>query len=156
MTDWLRVKEFVSRRAFFCAVATWDEGSGIRLFPIGSLRVNAQGEGTYFEIFARPAHEGAEIAFLAVDSNPLFWLISLLRGRFSHPPALRLRGRLGVQRPATESERQGWFRRVGLFLKTRGGRILWSNPKRVREVHFSHVEPVRAGSMTHGLEHWPG
>lgn len=154
MIDWLRVKEFVARRAFFCAVATWDEGTGIRLFPIGSLRVNARGEATYFEIFARPVREGSPVVFLAVDANPIFWLISLLRGRFSHPPALRLRGTLGHQRPATESERQGWFRRVGLFLKTRGGRALWSNPKRIREVHLGHAESVRLGPMTRGLENW--
>lgn len=152
--DWQKVRWFVHRRCLYCTAAVLEDGE-IRLFPIGSLRVGPRGDARYFEIFARPVPEGAPITFLAVDVNPLFWLASLLRGRFTHPPALRLRGTLGPRRQSTEDERQGWLRRVGWLIKTRGGQRLWSRPDRVRELSLHRVEPVRVSSMTRHLKDWP-
>lgn len=150
--NWSKVKAFV-RGKLFCTAAIAEE-EGVRLFPIGSLRVANDGSGSYFEIFAKPAREGDSITFLAVDSNPLFWLVSLLQGRFSHPPALRLRGRLGVRRDPTLWEVERWHKVVGLLLKTRGGAALWSKPGKVREVQFTSAEPVRLGKMTQHLRNW--
>lgn len=151
--DWRKIRWFVHRRTMFCTAATIENGE-IRLFPIGSLRLFQQGEASYFEIFARPVPEGQRITFLAVDANPLFWLVSLLKGRFDHPPALRLIGTLGPRRDSTEDEQQGFWRRVGWLLKTRGGKMLWSRPGHVREVQFHDVHPVRLAGMTRHLKGW--
>jgi hypothetical protein len=151
--DWNKIRWFVHRKTFVCTAAVMEE-DGIRLFPIGSLRFAAEGQARYFEIFARPVPEGAEISFLAVDINPLFWLVSLLKGRFDHPPALRFRGTVGQRRPATEEEQQRWYRGVGILLRTKGGKMLWSRPGRVREVKFHAAQAVRLAGMTRHLDSW--
>lgn len=151
--DWLKVRNFVHRRTLFCGGAVIEEGR-LRVFPIGSLRLGRDGSATYFELFARPVSEGSEIAFLAVDMGLWFWLTSLLSGRFSRPPALRLYGKLGKRRPCRECEKQGWHRRVGLLLRTKGGRSLWSKPGPIRELRFERVEPVNLGPTTRHLGAW--
>ena len=153
MIDWQKVRNFVHKRTFFCAV-TVVHGDSIRMFPIGSLRVKPDGTGTYFELFARPVEEGAKIGFLAVDAGVWFWLTSLIRGRFSHPPALRLYGTIGQRRTCTEKEKQGWYRRVGLLLRTAGGKTLWSKPGPIRELEFERVEAVNLGKTTKHLLGW--
>ena len=130
------------------------ENEEIRLFPIGSLRVGEGGGGNYFEIFAKPVTEGTTISFLAVDINPLFWLRSLVKGRFSHPPALRLRGVVGQRRESTPDEQAAWHRKVHYLLKTKGGKALWSRVGKVRELQLTSVRPVQVGTMTKHLKCW--
>ncbi len=151
--NWAKVREFVHQRTLF-ATAAVSTSDGVRLFPIGSLRIKEDGTATYFEIFARPVPEGSSITFLAVTINPVFWIRSLLSGRFAYPPALRLEGSVGPQRMATEEERQGWFRKMKWLLKTPGGKLLWSNPKTLRTLMFSRAEPVRVGQMSRHLADW--
>ena len=88
MFDWVKIRNFVHKRTLFCSAAVMEEG-GIRMFPIGSLRVGRDGSATYFELFARPVAEGTPITFMAVDVGLWFWLTSLLKGRFDRPPAVR-------------------------------------------------------------------
>ena len=151
--NWSKVRHFVHRRTYFCTAAVVEDGE-VRLFPIGSLRIAPDGTAIYFEIFARPAAEGARINFLAVNLNPLTFLRALLKGSFQDPPALRLRGTLGPRRESTPQEQAAFHRRVGWLLKTRGGQALWSRPNRVREVRFEEVRAVRLGPMTRGLDSW--
>ena len=101
MIDWSKIRTFVHTRTLFCS-ATVVEEHGMRMFPIGSLRVKPDGSATYFELFARPVSEGAQIGFLAVDAGIWFWLSSLIKGKFSRPPALRLYGTIGTRRTCTE------------------------------------------------------
>ena len=155
MIDWQKVREFVHTRTMFCSVAVVDEGK-LRTFPIGSLRIKPDGRATYFELFARPVPEGAEVSFLAVDMSLWFWLKSLVLGRFLHPPALRMYGTLGKRRACTEAEKQGWQHQVRWLLKTRGGSALWAKPGPIRELQFKEVEAVRLGKMTSHLEGWLG
>ncbi len=150
--DWKKVRRFVRGRVY-CTAAVLD-GENVRLFPIGSLRVFGEGEGAYFELFAKPTPEGVKIDFLAVDLSPWFWFVSLLRGRFSHPPALRLRGVVGSRRDATLEEQNRWQRRVGLLLKTPGGQAMWSRAGKVRQLQFTSVQPVSIGTMTKHLKDW--
>lgn len=151
--DWNRIRAFVHRRTFFCTAAVVQQEQ-IRLFPIGSLRIRPDGTATYFEVFARPVPEGASISFLAVEWNPLSWLRAFLKGRVSHPPAIRIVGRAGVRREATQEERDAFYRRVGWLGKTRGGKRLWSRVGRIREVDLRQVWPVRLGEMTRDIEGW--
>lgn len=151
--DWSKVRHFIHRRTFFCTAAV-NEAEGIRLFPIGSLRLDHAGNGSYLEVFARPVSPGATISFLAVEINPLAWFKAMLSGRFERPPALRLRGEVGARRASTPEEKEHFQRRVGWLLKTRGGKALWSRPDHVREVRFEAARPVRLGSMTGHLRDW--
>lgn len=122
--------------------------------PIGSFCLNEDPSGFYLEIFSSsvPRHqeERVRVSIMAVDSRPFFWFRSLWRGRFSHPPAIRLLGWAGPLREASEEEQQRFLKRVRPLRGTKGYKLLWSNVSRLREVHFDGWEPARLGKMTTG------
>ena len=120
--------------------------------PIGSLILCEPGRGVYFEEFTRHMRsnfeENQNVCVLAVRSGLLFWLASLVRGRFSTPPAIRLSGKVGMRRAATDEELKLWNKRVGKLRFTKGYRLMWANMCTVRDVHFSNVDEVHLGEMT--------
>lgn len=144
------------RRAFqtsmHYSIASVNEDGQPHITPIGSLILDTPGHGYFFEEFTwrLPRHGQAnpKICVLAVNSSRWFWLRSLLAGRFSEPPAIRLYGRLGEARPATEQEIARWQRRVRLTRFTRGYATLWKEMGRVRDIEFTDRVPVHIGEMT--------
>jgi len=120
--------------------------------PVGSLLLRAPGHAVYFEEFTQrmPANfaSNQHVCVLAVNSGLAFWLVSLIRGGFRTPPAIRLHGTVGAARLATEDEMRQWHRRVGRFRRTRGYRMLWANMRTVRDVHFTHADAIQVGAMT--------
>lgn len=151
--NWNLFRYFFNRRTLFAAMAVEVAGQ-IRLFPIGSLKIQPDGSASYFEMFARPIPDGASITVLGVDSSPLFWLWSLIRGHFSHPPAVRLTGTIGPRRPASAEEIAHFKKRVGWLLWTPGGKKLWSRPRDCRELRFETGHSLRLGAMTISMADW--
>jgi hypothetical protein len=80
---------------------------------------------------------------MAVDGGSIFWLRSLLAGRFSKAIGVRLYGTAGPRRPATTDELDEVHKRVRLMRLTRGGRILWSDFSHVRDLTFTGSRFVR-------------
>jgi uncharacterized protein len=122
--------------------------------PVGSLLLRAPGHAIYFEEFTQrmPMNFGGNpnVCVLAVRSGLLFWLWSALRGEFRSPPAIRLHGKVGAARPATEDELRQWHRRVGKLRGTRGYQMMWANMRTVRDVHFTRADAIQIGAMTRG------
>ena len=156
--EWDQVRE-VFNRAFrsnlHFAIASVGEAGEPWVTPIGSVLLTEPGRGIYFEEFtqrlARHVRQDERIAILAVDGSKPLWIRSLVRGRFSNPPGLRLRARvIGSRRPATERERARWLRRVRWFRGTRGHALLWERLGHVRDFEVLAIEPVRLGAMTGG------
>jgi hypothetical protein len=83
-----------------------------------------------------------------VNSSKWFWLKSLLGGKFKSPPAIRLHGVAGELRDATDVELALWHKRVKTVRFTKGHALIWKDMSRVRDIHFSRIEPVRIGAMT--------
>lgn len=146
------------RSSFHFAVASVDQEGRPHVSPIGSVLLLEKGRGIYFEEFTRklPHHlrENDRISVLAVNSGRWFWLASLFTGRFQRPPAVRLHGRAGERREATEGELALLDRRLGRLRPLRGYRLLWGDMSTVRELFFHAVDPVHLGEMTRG--HWEG
>ena len=142
------------RSSFHYAIATVSEQGEPHITPIGSLILGEVGQGIYFEEYPRQLPRNLEmnkqVCVLAVNSSPWFWVKSLIRGRFSDPPAIRLYGVAGEVREATEKEIVLLQRRVGKVSFTKGHAILWKNMRKVREIKFSRMEPVNIGEMTRG------
>ncbi len=135
------------------AVATVDAEGAPHVTPIGSLVFTGPGRAFFFEDYtsqlAANLDRDPRLCVLAIDSGLLFWLKALFRGRFSRPPAVRLRGRgAGPAREATEAERRLWLRRVRHVRFLRGHDMLWGSLHRVRDVVFDRVEPVNLGPLT--------
>jgi hypothetical protein len=120
--------------------------------PVGSLLLREPGHAIYFEEFTQRMplnfRDNQHVCVLAVRSGLWFWVMSLLRGAFRSPPAIRLHGTAGASRAATAEEIGLWQRRVGRLRFTRGHRLMWANMRTVRDIHFTRVEGVYLGEMT--------
>lgn len=154
-THWNIVKKILKQSfssSFHFSIATVDENNKPHITPIGSLIPGKPGHAIYFEEFTRQLQKNIKtnrhISVLAVNSSKWFWLKSLIKGRFSEPPALRLQGEAGELREATEVEVQLWHKRVNMLRFTKGHQIMWKKMGMVREVTFSKIDPVHIGSMT--------
>lgn len=145
--------------SFHFAIATTGDDGRPHVTPIGSVVLTEPGRGFYFEEYPtrlpRNLRHDPRVSILAVNSSRWFWLRALLRGRFSAPPAIRLRGRVvGEPRPATARELALWQRRIRLLRPLRGYDLLWGRLRRVRDLELDGAEPVLLGRMTAGI--WAG
>lgn len=153
--DWGELKRLAGR-AFSTSmhfnIATVNADGTPLATPIGSLILSAPGEGYFFEVFAdrlcANLDRGSPVTVLGVNSSALFWLKSLIAGRFESPPAFRLTGVAGARRAATEAERNRWQEKVRFLRWSKGHKLLWGKLDTVRELHFHALEPVRLGAMT--------
>lgn len=147
------------RSSFHYAIATVGEDGSPHVTPIGSVLLNEPGHGIFFDIFTSQLSQNLDrdprVCVLAVDSGKSFWLASLIRGRFSAPPALRLTGTAGPRRPSSSTERQRWLRRVRPLSRLKGHQLLWGDLAHVRDLTIHSALPVRVGTMTKYLPTQP-
>jgi len=153
--DWQAIKRLFRSSfssSFHYAIATVTENGEPHITPIGSLVLGEPCRGFYFEEFPRrlPLNlaNKNQVCVLAVNSSRWFWLTALVRGRFTSIPAIRLHGRAGDLRDATDEERTLWQKRVKRLRLTKGYDLMWRNMRSVREIEFTRVEPVNLGAMT--------
>jgi len=158
ISDWQRIRDHFNRsfRAnFHMSIASVDEKGQPTVTPIGSLFLNDDQTGFYFEKYPTklPLHDetNKKICVLAVDSSTMFWLRSLFMGRFSRYPAVKLYGELGIRREATEKEIKRLNRRMRATKGLRGNAYLWGEMKDVRTVTFNRAEKINLGKMTEAL-----
>jgi hypothetical protein len=120
--------------------------------PIGSLILGKPGQGFYFEKFPqalpRNLETSRQVCVLAVNSSRRFWLRSLVGGKFTTPPAVRLHGVVGELREATDVEFALWQKRVRRVRFTKGHGLIWRDMCMVRDIEFTRVDPVLVGEMT--------
>ncbi len=156
--DWQEIKKMFKqafRSSMHFSIASIDENGLPHISPIGSLVLGKQGQAIYFEEFTRKLPKNIksrqDICVMAVNSSKWFWLKSLFQGRFQQEPALRLKGKAGIRRRATDKEMELWQKRVKLLAFTKGHGILWKRMGYVRELTFTSCEAVNAGDMTRDL-----
>jgi len=137
------------------AIATVNEDGTPHITPIGALFLREDKTGFYFEEFpvnmSRNSERNPRVCILAVNSNPTFWLKSLVAGKFEPPPAVRLKGTVGKRREGTKEEIAMWQDHVKPARGTKGHEILWKNMRMVRDIQFDSFEPVSCGEMTQDL-----
>ena len=100
------------------SVASIDKNSIPTVTPIGSMFLNKEFTGFYFEKFISklPQHykTNKNICVLIVNSNKWYWIKSLFSGKFKNYPAIKLYGVLGERRKATKKEISRLNRRMKL------------------------------------------
>ena len=78
------------RSSFHFSMATVTADGLPHVTPVGSLLLTSPGSAIYFEEFTRRMplnfRDNQNVCVLAVRSGLVFWLWSLLRGRFPTPP----------------------------------------------------------------------
>jgi hypothetical protein len=158
VTDWELIRKHFNqafRSNFYISIASIDAENKPTNTPIGSLFLNNDQCGFYFEKYPSKlpiASDGnSNICALAVKSGRLYWLRSLFAGKFKSHPAMRLYGKLGQRRKADEKEIKRLQRRMKTTKGLKGNAYLWSDMQDVREVVFEKVETVNLGKMTSHL-----
>ena len=153
--DWQKIREHFNKSfstSLHVSIASLDETHHPTLTPIGSLFLNNDQTGFYFEKFPSklPKYAGINkhVCLLGVNSSRWFWIKSLIKGRFTTNPAIRLYGELGTLRKATDVELSRLKRRMRFTHRLKGHKYLWGKMDQVREISFYHVEPINLGKMT--------
>lgn len=161
LQHWTAIREIVNRTlktTGFCVVATANPDGSPHVAPIGSLVLLEGGKGYYFEKFPKTTRSNLDqdqrICILASPRGFWSFLKMLFRGRFSDVPGVRLIGRAGARRAATEEERRRLRERLKsyqIFQRLKGYRLLWDDMRHVREITIDSVDPLHLGPMTQGL-----
>ena len=153
--NWTEIRKHFNisfRSNFHISIASVNSENKPTVTPIGSLFLNNNMSGFYFEKYPSKLPEHAEvnpnICVLAVNSASLFWIKSLFRGKFKSHPAIKLYGKLKERRAATEKEITCLNRRMKATKGLKGNSYLWGEMLFVREVEFSHAEKMQLGKMT--------
>ncbi|MBC8754802.1 pyridoxamine 5'-phosphate oxidase family protein [Kordia sp. YSTF-M3] len=156
--DWKIIRKHVNdsfKTSLHVSIATVDSENNPTVTPIGSLFLNRDQSGFYFEKFTSKlplnATENNNVCVLAVNSSKWLWLKSLWKGTFKKHLALQLYGTLGERRIATEIELSRLSKRMKLTKKLKGNTYLWSDMKYVREIKFHNVAKMKLGKMTAAL-----
>lgn len=156
--DWEEIRKHFNKSFssnFYVSVASVNADNSPIITPIGSLFLNRDQTGFYFEKYPTkiPKHSqiNKKVCVLAVNSNRFFWLKALFRGKFKGYPAVRLYGELGERREARSNEIRRLKKRMKLTNGTKGNSYLWGDMAIVRELKFERAEMIHLGNMTHGL-----
>ena len=138
---------------FHIAIASLDAHNNPTVTPIGTLFLNDDQTGFYFEKFPSKlpqyAKRNPKICLLGVNSGRWFWIKSLFLGKFSDHPGMKLYGELGERRRATAKEISRLNRRMRITKGLKGHDYLWGKMEFVREIRFTSVEPINLGNMSY-------
>ena len=158
INDWQKIRTHFSqsfRSNFHVSIASVDADGKPNVTPIGSLFLNDNQSGFYFEKYPTklPLHAKGNnsVCVLAVNSNSWFWMKALFRGRFNSNPGIKLYGELGTKRQATENEIKRLNRRMKATQGLKGNTYLWADMRYIREVTFTHAEMINLGKMTSSI-----
>ena len=137
------------------SMATVNEDGSPHITPIGSLILREDQTGYFFDEYCTRTRvnliRNPRACFLAVNADRPFWVKSLIMGKFSAAPAVRLMGTVKELREATPDEIAAWHSRIAFARPTKGYEIMWSRMHTVRDVQFDSFEPMSTGKMTSGL-----
>ncbi len=154
-TEWSIIRKQFNKsfsQNLFIPIASVDSDNNPTITPIGSLFLNDNQTGLYFEKYPTklPLHAktNQSICALAVNSSKWFWLKSLFKGKFKTNPAIKLYGHLKERRQATEKEIDRLNRRMKATNGLKGNTYLWKKMDYVREITFTKVETIKLGKMT--------
>ena len=158
ITDWNKIRNHFNKSFssnFHVSVASVDSENNPTVTPIGSMFLNDNQTGFYFEKFPsklpKHAKENPNICLLGVNSGRLFWIKSLFNGTFTNFPAIKIYGKLGEKRKATEKEINRLNRRMKLTNGLKGNTYLWKKMEYIREIKFTKAEKINLGEMTKNL-----
>jgi len=154
-TNWNKIRKHFNKSFasnFYVSIASVDANNNPTVTPIGSLFLNSNQTGFYFEKFPsklpKHAENNPKVCLLGVNSGRIFWIKALFREKFTHFPAIKLYGELGEKRQATQKEIERLNRRMRATKGLKGNTYLWKKMEFVREIKFTKAEKINLGKMT--------
>ncbi|WP_297798096.1 hypothetical protein [uncultured Eudoraea sp.] len=158
-TDWTKIRKHFNKSFssnFYVSIASILPDNNPTVTPIGSLFLNDNQTGFYFEKFPAKLPESAKnnpkVCLLGVNSGRVFWIKALFRNKFLEHPAIKLYGELGAKRKATAKEIKRLNRRMKITNGLKGNTYLWKKMEFVREIRFTKAEKINLGTMTEDLD----
>lgn len=156
--NWDKIRAHFSKSfssSLHVSIASVNPDNNPTITPIGSLFLNKNQTGFYFEKYPTKLPINSKfnnnICVLGVNSNKWFWIKSLFKEKFPNHPAIKLYGKLGERRKATEFEIRRLKRRMRATKRLKGHKYLWANMEFIREITFSKAEKINLGKMTKEL-----
>jgi len=156
--QWAKIRNIFQdafNSSFHYAIATVNQDGTPRVTPIGSLMLQDDRKGFYFEGYvsalAINLTHYKRVCVMAVNSGKWSLLKSFFRGKITTPPGVRLMGTAGDRRKATEQEMDQFKKRFRMYRMFKGYNLVWGNLKYVRELRFDAYEPVRIGALTRAV-----
>ncbi|QNM85702.1 pyridoxamine 5'-phosphate oxidase family protein [Polaribacter pectinis] len=153
--NWQKIRTHFSKSFgtnMHVSIASVNEKNQPTVTPIGSLFLNDNQTGFYFEKFVTKLKSNEKtnknICVLAVNSSKWFWLKSLFKMKFDEYAGVKLYGELGIKREATEKEARAFQRRVRQTKRLKGSKYLWQDMCEIREIKFTKAEKINLGKMT--------
>ena len=154
---WQEIKTTVlrgQRSNMHCSIATVDEHLMPNITPIGSVFLHDEQSGFFFDTYtiqlSRNLVDNSNICLMAVNSSLKFWLTSFIKGKFDSAPGVRLYGKAGPLRAATDKEIELIHQRIKPLRHLKGSKMLWSDFTHVRDMDFTDFRPVEYPKM---MEH---
>ncbi len=136
----------------YCAFSTVNEDGSPRVAPYTSLILGENMQGFYLDELSHHTSSNLErdqrICVLIVKNNKWFWIKTLIFGRFDHPPGIRLMGKVGKKREATELEIRAFKKPLRSLKFFKGYEPIWGFMKYGREIYFDAFETVKCRTMT--------
>lgn len=154
-TEIMRAIDEGQKSTLHCAIASVAKDGTPNITPVGTVFLRDNQTGFYFDqytsMLAQNVEAGSSICLMSVNAGRRFWLWSLLIGRFTSPPGVRLYGTVGSLRAATPEELARVRHRVQPASRLKGSKLIWSDFAQVRDIHFTSFRPVLYPKMTEGL-----
>ncbi len=154
---WNDIRKVVStaqKSSMHCTLATVDKNGMPNITPIGTVFLRDDCSAYFFDCYTSKMSENLErnpnVCLSAVNTQTTFWLKSLIFGRFSTAPGVRLYGKVGALREATSAETSAVNKRTAPFSWTKGSELIWSSFTHVRDITFTDFRPVQYPKM---MEH---
>jgi hypothetical protein len=137
-----------------CAIASVDSKGIPNITPIGSVFLKECQTGFFFDSYtsalANNLEQNDNVCVMAVNTSKLYWIKSFFKGRFLSEPGVRLYGKAGPLRPATEEEQALIAQRIKPMKKLKGAKLIWSDFTHVRDLIFTEYRPIQYPKM---MEH---
>ncbi|WP_434352939.1 pyridoxamine 5'-phosphate oxidase family protein [Psychrobacter sp. HD31] len=156
--NWQKVKKVLEEgqaSTIYCSIATVNPDGSPHITPVGTVFLRDDLTGYFFDHYAVKMGENIDsnpnICIMAVNAGRMFWLRSLIKGKFVSHPGVRLYGKAGPVRPATKEEIKKIEDRVKPTKWLKGAGLLWTDFTHVRDVDFSDYKPITYPVMMDGM-----
>lgn len=156
--NWTTIRQVFDeafKSCFHFAVASVNSDGSPHITPIGALFLREDHSGFYFEEFPSRLPQNLKhnkrICIMAVNADKIYWGKSLMEGKFSSPPGIRLMGTAGELREALPEEIELWQKKIGFAKAMEGYKIMWQDMHHVRDISIDSFESVHIVGMTSGV-----
>ena len=155
--DWKNIQQVFNaaqKASLHSSIATVDQFGQPSITPIGTVFLNADQTGYFFDTFTERLStnldQNSKACIQAINSSKWFWLSSLIQGSFTDYPGVRLYVEIGDLRPASREERFAIDRRIKPLQWTKGSQLIWSEFTHVRDIKINDFRWIKYPKM---MEH---